>query len=86
MARTSGRASTLPAATVRRMVKARAKGLGWTAIAKELNDANVRTGRGGAQWYCRDCGQGRPRSHIARRRVPRRVHRFRLRLLRSAVS
>jgi len=46
-----GRRSTLPAATVRRIVRARAKGLTYKQIADSLNAGGVATGQGGAKWW-----------------------------------
>jgi DNA invertase Pin-like site-specific DNA recombinase len=46
-----GRVSTLPGSVRRRIVRDRAKGLSYRAIAERLNAAGVPTGQGGAQWW-----------------------------------
>lgn len=46
-----GRPRSLPADVVRRVVDARDAGAGWSAIARELNAAEVATAHGGARWY-----------------------------------
>ncbi len=46
-----GRPVTLPARVCERIVQAHAEGLGWTAIARELNDDGVPTAQGGKRWY-----------------------------------
>ena len=46
-----GRPVTLPAEVVERIVTAHKAGAGWSAIARELNDAGVPTGHGGARWW-----------------------------------
>jgi DNA invertase Pin-like site-specific DNA recombinase len=46
-----GRSSTLPTGVRQRIVRDRAKGLSYRAIADRLNAANVPTGQGGRQWY-----------------------------------
>jgi DNA invertase Pin-like site-specific DNA recombinase len=46
-----GRPRTLPAATVRRIVRAHEAGSSYSAIARELNAEGVPTAHGGAKWY-----------------------------------
>ena len=46
-----GRPRTLPDPVVRRIVRAREKGEGWSAIARQLDAAGVPTAQGGQRWY-----------------------------------
>ncbi len=46
-----GRRPTLPAAVVRRIVKARDAGETWSMISRELNEEGVPTAQGGRSWY-----------------------------------
>ncbi len=46
-----GRPAVLDEAVVRRILLARSREKGWTAIASELNDEGVPTAHGGRKWY-----------------------------------
>ena len=46
-----GRPLTLPIDVADRILSARARGDGWTTIARALNEAQVPTARGGRRWY-----------------------------------
>jgi DNA invertase Pin-like site-specific DNA recombinase len=46
-----GRPPTLPQAVVRRIQRQRARGDSFRKIAADLNQAQVPTAQGGAQWY-----------------------------------
>jgi DNA invertase Pin-like site-specific DNA recombinase len=46
-----GRPATLPQDVRKRIERMRARGLGWTAIARELNGDGVATAQGGKRWY-----------------------------------
>jgi DNA invertase Pin-like site-specific DNA recombinase len=46
-----GRPLTLPIDVADRILTARARGDGWTTIARALNEAQVPTARGGRRWY-----------------------------------
>ena len=46
-----GRPKALPPAVVERIVSARNRGDGWSAIARMLNAEQVATAHGGAQWH-----------------------------------
>jgi DNA invertase Pin-like site-specific DNA recombinase len=46
-----GRPTTMTDTTVNRILAAHEAGQGWSAIAKELNEAGVPTAQGGARWY-----------------------------------
>lgn len=64
-----GRPRTLPDKVVNRIVKERAKGRSWTAIAEELNSDRVPTAQGGLRWYpatVRAVAMSADRSHLRR--------------------
>ena len=46
-----GRPQTLSESVVKRIVKARKHGEGWSAIARTLNDEGVATAHGGSKWH-----------------------------------
>jgi DNA invertase Pin-like site-specific DNA recombinase len=46
-----GRPITMPRDLRQRMKRMNARGLGWTAIARKLNDQGVPTAQGGKRWY-----------------------------------
>jgi DNA invertase Pin-like site-specific DNA recombinase len=46
-----GRPVTIPRNVRRRIEGLRARGLGWTAIARDLNSDGIATAQGGKQWY-----------------------------------
>ena len=46
-----GRPPAVPPSVVRRITRLRARGLSLRAIAEELKESSVETGRGGRQWY-----------------------------------
>jgi DNA invertase Pin-like site-specific DNA recombinase len=46
-----GRPTVLPPEVVDRILAAHQRGMGWTAIARELNSEGVPTAHGGAQWH-----------------------------------
>jgi DNA invertase Pin-like site-specific DNA recombinase len=46
-----GRPRTLPDKVVERIVRERAKGRTWTAIAEALNADRIPTAQGGLRWY-----------------------------------
>jgi DNA invertase Pin-like site-specific DNA recombinase len=46
-----GRPATMPPQVRRRIKRMHARGLGWTAIARKLNDDGVQTAQEGRQWY-----------------------------------
>ena len=46
-----GRPPAVPPSVVRRITRLRARGLSLRAIAEELKESSVPTGRGGRQWY-----------------------------------
>ena len=62
-----GRPRTLPDKVVQRIVRERAKGRTWTAIAEALNADRVATAQGGLRWYpatVRSVAIAADRSHL----------------------